>query len=214
MNFLAIKTILIAAFTLPIVMIAYKCIGSLVSGQFGTTYLYAFLYYGILMLLAVKHSDQEMEYSVAESYQILKEKWYLLFFSFISFIAMILAVIGLKYYFDIIDIPIMYSQFPDLIDKRGLSQLIIIFFIAPLIEELFFRAFIFQNLKYADKPLVGALFSSLLFAIAPFSIWQAVGLFFFGLVQCYVYQESQGQILIPIINNIIFTTCIFILPII
>jgi len=101
----------------------------------------------------------------------------------------------------------IYLNFPisnGVVDKiSAFSPLLILtaIFLAPLSEEIFFRAFLVKR--------VGIIFSSLLFALSHFaynSDFELVGAFFIGLVLAYTFKKSKSiipSILIHFIYNLI-----------
>lgn len=202
----------IIIFTLIVVM--YKLSLSFFGGRANTPYLFSAIYYGFLAFSAYKLANNPPNFSIIDAMEVIKEKWFLLLLTLVPFFLMIGTIIGLKYWCDIIDVPVMYSHFPELIQKKGLAEVVIIFIIAPIVEELFFRHFIYGEFARKGNYILGAIYSSLLFSIVPMAIWQFLGLLIFGLFQCYVYSKSNKKIFFPVISNMIFTFCIFCLPVI
>lgn len=66
--------------------------------------------------------------------------------------------------------------------------------IAPVVEETFFRGFIFKGLLKGLGPLAAAAMSAGFFALAHISPWTYVPIFGIGLVLCWVYFKT-GSIL-------------------
>ena len=86
----------------------------------------------------------------------------------------------------------------------GLFEIVISFLTAgilgPILEELFFRGFVFGCLRrYGD--VFAALISSLAFALLHLNFVQGVPVFFFGLLFCWAYRRT-GSLWIPIALHI------------
>lgn len=81
--------------------------------------------------------------------------------------------------------------------------------VAPIVEEIFFRGFIFSVLNKRIGLLAAAIMSGILFGAIHFSLAQTVILSFFGIVQCYLYHRT-GSIVFPILLHFIFNTLAFI----
>ena len=77
--------------------------------------------------------------------------------------------------------------------------------VAPIVEEIFFRGFIFSTLIHRVSTPAAALFSGVLFGAIHFSLAQTIVLSIFGVVQCYLYRRT-GSILYPILLHFIFNT--------
>lgn len=81
--------------------------------------------------------------------------------------------------------------------------------VAPIVEELFFRGFIFSTLNQRVSTPIAAVFSGILFGSIHFSLAQTIILSIFGVVQCYLYRHT-GSILYPILLHFIFNSLAFI----
>lgn len=75
--------------------------------------------------------------------------------------------------------------------------------IAPLVEELFFRGFIYNILKKYSGIIPAALASGLFFGAVHISLVQCVILTFFGIIQCFLYERTRS-IVYPILMHMIF----------
>lgn len=64
--------------------------------------------------------------------------------------------------------------------------------VVPFCEELIFRALIFKNLEYRYNYYVGAIVSSILFALMHGNISQGIYAFFIGFMLCYTYNRFGG----------------------
>lgn len=80
--------------------------------------------------------------------------------------------------------------------------------IAPLVEEIFFRGFIFSTLNQRISTPAAAILSGLFFGAIHFSLAQTITLSIFGVVQCYLYRRT-GSILYPILLHTIFNANAF-----
>ena len=86
------------------------------------------------------------------------------------------------------------------------KQLIIILsalVIAPIVEEFFFRKFLYKVLKYNFGILLGALLSSTVFAFIHFSVISFFVLLILGLFLCYSY-ERYGSLAAPVLSHSLF----------
>lgn len=75
--------------------------------------------------------------------------------------------------------------------------------VAPLSEELFFRAFLYRSLKTYLSPTLAAILSSLLFAVMHWNWHSSLSLFILGLWLCRSYEKS-GNIWVPITLHALF----------
>ncbi|MDA0350070.1 MAG: type II CAAX endopeptidase family protein [Verrucomicrobia bacterium] len=75
--------------------------------------------------------------------------------------------------------------------------------VAPITEELFFRAFVYRSLKSYFPTTGAAVVSSLIFALMHFNILSFVPLFILGFWLCRSYEDS-GNIWVPIIVHGLF----------
>jgi uncharacterized protein len=81
--------------------------------------------------------------------------------------------------------------------------------LAPLVEETFFRGFVYSGLQQKYSWKVAALISSLLFAIAHMQLVALIPTFLMGFVLAYLYQRSKsiwpGIILHLVVNSFAFS---------
>ena len=75
--------------------------------------------------------------------------------------------------------------------------------VAPLSEELFFRAFLYRSLKTYMSPILAAILSSLLFTAMHGNWHSSLSLFLLGLWLCRSYEKS-GNLWVPIILHALF----------
>lgn len=80
--------------------------------------------------------------------------------------------------------------------------------VAPIVEEVFFRGFIFSVLNKRIGLPAAAILSGLLFGAIHFSLAQTIVLSFFGIVQSYLYRYT-GSLLYPILLHFIFNFLAF-----
>lgn len=81
-----------------------------------------------------------------------------------------------------------------------------VIFIAPIVEELIFRAGVFSVLSNTCRPTVAAIVSSLLFGVMHGEVAVAIEAFFAGMIFSYAYIFTQSifaPIILHIFNNII-----------
>lgn len=62
----------------------------------------------------------------------------------------------------------------------------------PLVEEVFFRGFLFQGLAYRYGIILGAIISSMAFAIAHLDVGATFPIFITGLLFTFLYKKSQS----------------------
>ncbi len=97
----------------------------------------------------------------------------------------------------------------DLFEQEDFALLVFVGVImAPFIEEIFFRGFVYCGLKQKYNWKTAALISSALFAIAHMQLVALIPTFLMGLVLTYLYQRSKsiwpGIILHLIVNSFAF----------
>ncbi len=85
--------------------------------------------------------------------------------------------------------------------------------IAPIVEEIFFRGFIFRIISQNAGITLAAVSSGLFFGAIHLSLIQTCALTCFGIIQCILYHKTQS-IVYPIIMHILFNgitvICIYI----
>jgi len=81
--------------------------------------------------------------------------------------------------------------------------------IAPIVEEIFFRGFIFRLLSCRIGIVSAALLSGILFGAVHLSLIQTVALSIFGFVQCMLYAQTRS-IIYPMILHAIFNAIVVI----
>lgn len=74
---------------------------------------------------------------------------------------------------------------------------------APIIEEIFFRKFLYRVLKFNFGILLAALISSSVFALIHFTVSSFFVLLLLGLFLCYSY-EKYGTLAAPILSHSFF----------
>ncbi|MFZ7133717.1 MAG: homocysteine S-methyltransferase family protein [Eubacteriales bacterium] len=100
-------------------------------------------------------------------------------------------------------------------DNYGvISSVIMIAFVAPIVEEFVFRGLIFKGLSNRYPPFQSMVISALIFAIAHLNPWQFAVAFGWGMVAAWLYRQTKS--LIPcilghIINNSLSFIFIYIL---
>ena len=75
--------------------------------------------------------------------------------------------------------------------------------VAPIVEEIFFRGFVFNILKKHAGILPAALACGLFFGAVHISLVQCIILTVFGIVQCFLYEHTRS-ILYPILLHMLF----------
>ena len=90
----------------------------------------------------------------------------------------------------------------------SLLFLIIVGLIAPLLEEIIFRGFLFGTLRNSFGPRRSMIYSSLLFAALHQSLTAFLPIFFLAMVLAYLYEKSGSlwpSIILHMANNTVAT---------
>ncbi|MGI6468129.1 MAG: CPBP family intramembrane glutamic endopeptidase [Syntrophomonadaceae bacterium] len=84
------------------------------------------------------------------------------------------------------------------------AAFVVLFFmgavLAPISEELFYRAMIYPYLRGVLGPVGGILLAGLVFGLAHWDLWRTIPLAAGGVVLCYVY-ERTGSIYVPMVAH-------------
>ena len=84
------------------------------------------------------------------------------------------------------------------------AAFVVLFFmgavLAPISEELFYRAMIYPYLRGGLGPGWGILMAGLVFGLAHWDLWRTIPLAIGGVVLCYVY-EKTGSIYVPMVAH-------------
>jgi membrane protease YdiL (CAAX protease family) len=86
---------------------------------------------------------------------------------------------------------------------------VVVSFVAPVWEEMIFRGFLLPSFTRYFRIDVAILFSSLIFALAHFSMERLIPLTFLGMLMCVVYIRSKN-ILAPIILHSLWNAFAFV----
>ena len=79
-------------------------------------------------------------------------------------------------------------------NANPIVAIIVVSVIAPFIEELIYRGFIYKSLEKSFGFVVGMIFSSLMFGIVHFNITQGLYAFVIGLLLAYIYYKYNSII--------------------
>lgn len=128
---------------------------------------------------------------------------YFLFFFFVFVLAFILYSLGIEH------IPGFEPQEPHLplFGDDRLSTIIAIFvvvFIAPFVEEIFFRGFVLQTLLQRFSVFFGTIFSALIFTIVHFEFQSFIPIFLLALILNRLFLKTKNiwpGIAFHIVNN-------------
>ena len=93
-----------------------------------------------------------------------------------------------------------FKETPVALRMYGIISAVVI---APIVEEIFFRGFIFNTLRVSTGAFAAALFSGLFFGAIHLSLLQTCILSFFGMMQCYLYMRTSS-IIYPILLHMAF----------
>lgn len=86
---------------------------------------------------------------------------------------------------------------------------VVVSFVAPVWEEMIFRGFLLPSFTRYFRMDIAILFSSLIFALAHFSMERLIPLTFLGMLMCVVYIRSKN-ILAPIILHSLWNAFAFV----
>lgn len=100
------------------------------------------------------------------------------------------------------------SHIPVIGDQQTSAIMVvtIITFIAPILEEIFFRGFVFKTMLKKWAPWLAFIMSSLIFAAIHFEFQSIIPLFILGLIMNWIFYRTKSLypgIFFHIINNII-----------
>ncbi len=90
----------------------------------------------------------------------------------------------------------------------SLLFLLVIGFIAPLLEEIIFRGFLFGTMRNSFSPWRSMVYSSLLFAALHQSLVAFLPIFFLAMVMAYLYEKTGSlwpSIILHMANNTVAT---------
>ncbi len=125
-------------------------------------------------------------------YSIGKTIWY----SFISLLA--IFAISFIYVFvlnAVFGIEAPSSKIEVLIQNRSISNtvlLVVVAFVGPVIEEVFFRGFLYSAFKKSWGILPALFISSVLFSVAHLEIYSFIPLFIIGWLLAYIFEKTQS----------------------
>lgn len=72
--------------------------------------------------------------------------------------------------------------------------------LAPVSEELFYRAMIYPVLRGYAGPVWGAILAGLVFGLAHWDVWRTLPLALGGMILCYIY-EKTGSIYVSMVTH-------------
>lgn len=109
---------------------------------------------------------------------------------------------------EVLDLPTSQQDLVTQVENMAVSPLfyLIVFLavvLAPISEEILFRAFLYRSLKGYTSPTLAAILTSLMFAGMHFNWFSFLPLFLLGLWLCRSY-EKTGNIFVPIIFHALF----------
>lgn len=91
----------------------------------------------------------------------------------------------------------------------------IIAFVAPFVEEIFFRGFIYSALRKRLGMKMSIFINATIFAILHASIWKIAPILLIGAVLAYLYEKERSlgpPIILHCMNNLFALSLIYILP--
>lgn len=102
------------------------------------------------------------------------------------------------------------QEIVEILKKASSPELIIVVIftsviLAPVIEEIFFRGFIYRVIKKHTGVISATLITGFLFGMAHGALASIVPLSIFGMFVCYIYERS-GKLWVPMIAHAIFNT--------
>ena len=136
-----------------------------------------------------------------------KVLWMVLGLGVVLSTSMLLEITGfIRWLVQVTGCPEQQDVVQSLISGSNFEKILMAFMaviVAPITEECCFRGFVYNILKRWSTPVVGAVFSALLFSVVHASLAQTVPLFVFGLVQCVLYEKSRS-LMLPVMLHMLF----------
>ena len=87
----------------------------------------------------------------------------------------------------------------------SISLLVSSTIIAPILEEIFFRKFVYRIIKKKLGFLMGAMIASLMFSVIHYNLYSFGTLFLLGII-CTIKYENTGRIIHPILIHSFFNS--------
>ncbi|MCD4670519.1 MAG: CPBP family intramembrane metalloprotease [Actinomycetia bacterium] len=125
-------------------------------------------------------------------YSIGKTLWYTLISMIAIFIISFLYVIIMS---SVLGIEAPPSKIEILIMNRSVSNtvlLIVVSFIGPIIEEVFFRGFLYSAFKKNCGILPALFLSSILFSLVHLQVYSFIPLFIIGWILAYIFEKTKS----------------------
>ncbi|MDP3014049.1 MAG: type II CAAX endopeptidase family protein [Candidatus Subteraquimicrobiales bacterium] len=112
--------------------------------------------------------------------------------------------------------PALYKEMPELFGESLIGFLIavlVVVIIAPVVEELFFRGFMYQAIKKQMGTSKAILFSSAIFALFHPQAWLLIPMMIMGIILAWLYEKfgSLGPpIILHALNNLVSVIIIYV----
>ncbi len=150
------------------------------------------LMFGVVWFFAIFWRKARFKDLGLRYYSIAKTLWYSLILLIAIFVISFLYVFIMSSLFGI-DAPA--SKMETLIKNRSISNiilLIVVAFIGPIIEEIFFRGFIYSAFKKNWGTNAALFLSSLLFAIVHLDLFSLLPLMIIGWLLAYLFEKTKS----------------------
>ena len=150
------------------------------------------LMFGVVWFFAIFWRKSRFKDLGLRYYSIAKTLWYSLILLIAIFVISFLYVFIMNALFGI-EAP--SSKMETLIKNSSVSNIILLLvvaFIGPIIEEIFFRGFIYSAFKKSWGTNVALFLSSLLFAIVHLDLFSLLPLTIIGWLLAYLYQKTKS----------------------
>ncbi|HDP69328.1 MAG TPA: CPBP family intramembrane metalloprotease [Actinobacteria bacterium] len=111
--------------------------------------------------------------------------------------------------------PELVTGVPDIFGRGSIGFLMAIFatvIVAPLVEEIFFRGFIYTALRDKIGVVWAALISSFIFAVFHGNLWSIVPIMLLGLILVYLYERGNSigpPVIFHALNNLVSVLLIY-----
>ena len=122
--------------------------------------------------------------------------------AFVLFIAVIVVIGILQALLQRLGLPLQRFTFST--DQGAILALVVTVFVTPLVEELYFRGFLFKGLLMHNRPWVAFVVSAGLFALLHPPILAMVDVFVVGLLLAYLVKQTKSiwpSVLVHALNN-------------
>ncbi len=157
----------------------------------------------LLLLCGWRFANFEPDLALRRAYEFYKESPGYLLWSFLLWLAILPGVLVVKEIFNIPQI-VIFAPVRFIIDTFGILGAMLVFFLVPIAEELFFRHFLYGNLRDKINPVVASLVAAAAYSIFHYKMPLLIGgAFLVGLLQNFLYDRSEGSLAVVVMTNMV-----------